>query len=91
MMVGNPLSPPGWDERFRAAQNIHSQMAEMHRQIRGNPELVAYIGPGELLERFQTGAVVTSRDAILDESEWVARAIHSAQRRRLNYMLGIDR
>lgn len=74
MVETHPLGFPG-------------QVAEMHRQVRENSDLVPYIGPGRLLERFIAGEIVTGPEVVADESKWVARAIHGAQRRRLDYML----
>ena len=50
---------------------------------------VPYVGPAELLRRFQAGEIVTRREAVTDESEWIHTTIHVEQRRRMANMLDL--
>lgn len=68
-------------------QDAAQQLAEYGREKYANPDLLPYIGPGGVLERFLAGEIVTPEDALTDESEWVIRALHPAQSRRLRWML----
>jgi hypothetical protein len=48
-----------------------------------------YLGPIDLLEHFEAGAVVTHLEALQDHSDWVIRRLHPEKLRRLKWMLGI--
>lgn len=50
---------------------------------------VPYIGPADLLRRFLDGEIVTRREAVTDESEWIHTSIHVEQRRRMANMLDL--
>lgn len=68
-------------------QDAAQQFAAYEREKAANPDLLPYVGPGDVLDRFLAGEIVTPTDALTDESEWVIRALHPAQSRRLRWML----
>lgn len=66
-------------------------LERFHAERANNPDLAPYVGPGESLERFIAGEVVTHRQFITDQSKWVARNILPMQMRRLRWMLEVSR
>jgi hypothetical protein len=60
---------------------------QFHAERERNPDLAPYVGPGDSLDRFLAGAIVTREQFIADDSLWVAKNIRPEQMRRLRWML----
>jgi len=69
------------DEHARAA------LAAFHAAQRRNPDVVPYIGPEDMVNRFLQGDVVTGRDFVTDQSLFTVKALLPEQMRRLRWML----
>lgn len=56
----------------------------------GYPDVLpGYMGPRDLLERYQRGEIVTSTDALMDQSEWIVvgeDVLDNRSRARLKWM-----
>ena len=48
---------------------------------------VPYVGPANIYDRYMRGEVLTTTDAVTDESEWVIRMMGTRDCRRLWWML----
>jgi hypothetical protein len=88
---GTPESP---SDRAGDTSNGHPVVIESTQNAAGGWEVVSdldemYLGPHELLDHFEAGAVVTHQDALEDDSRWVIRRLHPEKLRRLKWMLGI--
>lgn len=62
-------------------------MQAFHAERAANPDLLPYVGPVDLLERFQAGEIVTAHDMLTDQSLFVARNLDPRAHRRLKWML----
>lgn len=58
-----------------------------HAERAANPDLAPYVGPGESLERFLAGDVVTYEQFVADGSVWTVKNLLPEQMRRLRWML----
>ena len=54
---------------------------------RRDPSLVPYIGPEDVLRRYQAGEIVTADECLTDQSPWIIEAIHHRAMARIQWML----
>lgn len=68
-------------------ETARRQVAAFYAARGQNPDLLPYMGPEDILNRFLAGEIVTAHDMLTDQSLWTVQPILPEQNRRLRWML----